>query len=249
LETGACSRILKNRIRGMANLQLMNNKVILSVTAHPDDEVLGFGATAAKFVLQGAKVYNCILSGNVEARRFRPELKELLADSDAAQAILGCETPIFGEFPNIQFNTVPHLHLVQFIEKVIEDVGPDYIFTHFPYDLNNDHYHVSRACQAASRLYQRKEVKRIAGLFFMEIPSSTDWAYPVGGNIFNPNTYVEVGLELIEKKIQALEAYKGVMRPFPHPRSHEILKGLAAFRGGQSGLIYAEAFQSVFLVL
>lgn len=227
----------------------MNKRIILSVTAHPDDEVLGFGAAAAKFVQQGDKVYNCILCGNVEARRARPELQELHADADSAQDILGCETPIFGEFPNIQFNTVPHLKLVQFIENVIESVKPDYIFTHFPYDLNNDHYHVSIACQAASRLYQRKAVQRICGLFFMEVPSSTDWAYPVGNNIFSPNTYVEVGLELIEKKIQALEAYKGVMRSFPHPRSPEVLKGLAAYRGGQSGSIYAEAFQSVFFLL
>jgi len=39
------------------------------------------------------------------------------------------------------------------------------------------------------------------------------------------------------------------MRPYPHPRSKEVLKGLAALRGGQSGKIYAEAFQSVFQIL
>jgi hypothetical protein len=36
------------------------------------------------------------------------------------------------------------------------------------------------------------------------------------------------------------------MRDFPHPRSEEILKGLAAYRGGQAGLRYAEGFQVVF---
>ena len=36
------------------------------------------------------------------------------------------------------------------------------------------------------------------------------------------------------------------MRPYPHPRSIEAFRGLAAFRGCQSGLNYAEAFEVVF---
>ncbi|GAA3931758.1 PIG-L family deacetylase [Chitinophaga oryziterrae] len=227
----------------------MNDSIILSVTAHPDDEVLGFGASAAKFASNGSKVYNCILSGDVDARRHRPDLTELYNDACKAQYILGCEPPILGTFPNIKFNTVPHLEMVQFIEKVIEEVQPDYIFTHHPYDLNNDHYHVSKACQAASRLFQRKPVKRIKGLYFMEVLSSTDWSFPVDGNNFQPNAFVEIGQDFLAKKLKALEAYRGVMRPYPHPRSVEVVKGIAAYRGGQSGTNYAEAFQCVFQLL
>lgn len=224
----------------------MNQSVILSVTAHPDDEVLGFGATAAKLASQGCSIYNCILSGNADARRHRPEAIELYNDTCEAQRIMGCEPPILGDFPNIKFNTVPHLELVQFIENAIEKVNPDFIFTHHPYDLNNDHYHVSKACQAASRLFQRKDVKRIKGLYFMEIPSSTDWAFPVNGNTFQPNTFMEIGEEFLQVKLKALSAYKGVMRPFPHSRSTEAMSGLAAYRGGEAGMMYAEAFQAVF---
>jgi hypothetical protein len=39
------------------------------------------------------------------------------------------------------------------------------------------------------------------------------------------------------------------MRDFPHPRSEEIVRGLAAYRGGQAGIKYAEAFQTVFHTL
>lgn len=223
-----------------------NRKTILSVTAHPDDEALGFGATAAKLSAQGHLVYNCILSGNVNARQHRPEVAELLVHTKEAQRIMGSQEPILGNFPNIEFNTVPHLELVQFIESVIEKVMPDYIFTHHPYDLNNDHYHVSKACQAASRLSQRKPVKPVKGIYLMEIPSSTDWAFPVDGNSFQANTFFEVGEELIDIKLKAINAYKGVMRPYPHPRSAEAIKGLAAYRGGQAGVMYAEAFQMIY---
>lgn len=222
-------------------------KTILSVVAHPDDEVLGFGATAAKFSQNGHQVFNCILSGKAEVRQFRPSDAELAADTTSSQEILGAHPPILGDFPNIRFNTVPHVELVQFIEKVIVEVRPDIIFTHFPYDLNNDHQQVSAACQAASRLFQRRsDVKPISALYFMEILSSTEWAFPVNANSFMPDTFVEVGKELIELKIKALNQYRGVMREYPHPRSVEVLTGLAAYRGAQAGMKYAEGFKTAF---
>ena len=58
--------------------------------------------------------------------------------------------------------------------------------------------------------------------------------------------FVEVGKDGVEVKIQALAAYTGVMRPYPHPRSEEAIEGLAAYRGAQAGCSYAEAFESVF---
>ncbi len=222
-------------------------KTILSVVAHPDDEVLGFGATAAKFTRNGHKVYNCILSGKAEVRQFRPSDEELTADTASSQKILGAEPPILGDFPNIRFNTVPHVELVQFIEKVIAKVQPDIIFTHYPYDLNNDHQQVSAACQAASRLFQRRsDIKPISALYFMEVLSSTEWAFPVDSNSFIPDTFTEVGKELIDLKIKALRQYRGVMREYPHSRSVEVLTGLAAYRGAQAGMNYAEAFKTAF---
>lgn len=222
--------------------------IFLTVTAHPDDEVLGFGATSYVLSQQGHTIYNLILSGQVDARRHRPDTEELKAHTHKAQAIIGAEAPILGPFPNIKFNSVPHLELVQFIESFIEELQPDYVFTHHPYDLNNDHYHTSKACQAAVRLSQRKPVKAVRGLYLMEIPSSTDWAFPVDGQTFQPNTFIEVGKEAVDKKIEALYAYEGVMRPYPHPRSEEVLAGLAAYRGGQAGVKYAEAFQMIYQV-
>jgi len=153
---------------------MFSDKIILTVTAHPDDEVLGFGGTSYILSQKGYKIYNLILSGAAEARQHRPEDEKLKADTFTAQQIIGAQPPILGHFPNIKFNTVPHLELVQFIEKYVEQLVPDYVFTHHPYDLNNDHYQTSKACQAAIRLFQRKPVKPVSALFFMEILSSTD---------------------------------------------------------------------------
>ena len=52
--------------------------------------------------------------------------------------------------------------------------------------------------------------------------------------------------EGVDKKIEALSTYRGVMRQYPHPRSEEAIKGLAAYRGAQAGVCYAESFECVF---
>lgn len=221
--------------------------VYLIVVAHPDDEILGAGATMYKLVKDGHKVIVCILSGEVNARNNRPSLYELNSDVHSSLNILGVEKVIKGSFPNIEFNTVPHIKLVQFIEKAIIDMKAEVVFTHHPADINNDHLHTSLACQAAVRIFQRRpDIQPIKELLFMEVLSSTDWGLNKAFQQFNPNTYVEVGEEAIDKKIEALAQYRGVMREYPHPRSREVLKGLALYRGGQAGMNYAEAFESVF---
>lgn len=216
----------------------------LIVVAHPDDEVLGAGATMYKLRQAGKEVNVCILCGQADARKFRPEDKELEEDTENSMKLLGVNKVFKGKFPNIKFNTVPHLELVQFIEDVIVKTGATVVFTHHPADLNNDHMHTSLACQAAVRLFQRRtDIKPLEELLYMEVPSSTEWGLNDAMNKFQPNTFYEVGKEAIDKKIEALSQYRGVMRDYPHPRSWEALIGLAAYRGGQSGCCYAESFE------
>ena len=54
---------------------------------------------------------------------------------------------------------------------------------------------------------------------------------------------IDKGKEGVDAKIKALSMYRGVMRPYPHPRSAEYITGLAAVRGSQWGVNYAEAFE------
>lgn len=216
----------------------------LVVVAHPDDEVLGAGATMHKLTTQGHTVDVCILSAEAKARAFRPEDNELEADLDESMNMLGVRHRYKGAFPNIELNTVPHIKLVQFIEKAIAQSQPDVVITHHSGDTNNDHLHTSLACQAAIRLFQRRpDIKPLQELWYMEVLSATDWAVNTSMNSFVPNTYVEVGKDGVEMKIKALAQYRGVMRDYPHPRSEEALLGLAAVRGSESGCMYAEAFQ------
>lgn len=218
----------------------------LVVIAHPDDEVLGAGATIHKLIREGHSVAVCTMANHAAARaNISATLTE---DQNNAMKIMGVEKCYAADFPNIRMNIVPHLELVQFIEKCIEDFGADAIITHHPSDTNIDHVMTSGAAQAASRLFQRKEGVPALKLFmYMEVLSSTEWSLDSSANRFTPNFFVEVGKEGIDVKLRALAEYKGVMRDYPHPRSEEALRGLAAYRGAQAGCNYAEAFECVYV--
>lgn len=218
----------------------------LIVVAHPDDEVLGAGASIYKWSQNGDIVDVCIMSTHAKARAFRPGDEELNEDLNSSSKYLGIKNKFEYTFPNIEMNAVPHLQLVQAIEKAILDSQPDIVITHHPADTNNDHLQTSLACQEAIRLHQRRpEVKHLKEVWYMEVPSCTEWAINSAFQKFWPNCYVEVGEDCIDAKIKALGMYRGVMRPYPHPRSGEYIKGLAAIRGSEWGLNYAEAFQTV----
>lgn len=227
----------------------MTSESVLVVVAHPDDDVLGFGGTAFRLSQRGIPVRAAILCGQVTARAHRPGDDHLAADMLLASQILGMQEPMLGDFPNIRMNTVDHLDLVQFVEEAIIKTRATRILTSHPGDLNDDHRQVSFATQAAARLSQRgHDVPLLRSLHYMEILSATDWAFR-GSSPFEPDSYFHIGHDGLEAKQKALAAYRDVMRPFPHPRSHKGLEGLAAVRGAAAGLEYAESFQTAHMDL
>lgn len=218
----------------------------LLVVAHPDDEVLGAGATISKLSKEH-QVDVCIISAAAQARTLRPDDAALSDDIHKSSGLLNIKNIYYGDFPNIKMNQEPHLHLVQFIEKAILESKADVVITHHPSDTNNDHMHTSLACQAAIRLFQRRtDVKPLQEFWYMEVLSATEWSVNTSMNRFMPNLFIEVGEDGVESKVKALSPYRDVMRPFPHPRSPEAIKGLAAYRGVQANCNYAEAFECVF---
>ena len=61
---------------------------------------------------------------------------------------------------------------------------------------------------------------------------------------FVPNVYVNV-TETLEVKIRAMESFASEMRPYPHPRSPEIIRALAQKWGSEAGIPLAEAFKLI----
>jgi LmbE family N-acetylglucosaminyl deacetylase len=215
---------------------------ILVVAAHPDDELLGCGATLRRLADEGHDVYSVILCAQADARSNRPDLDRLLAVSAEAAAMVGIKETMRFEFPNIRFNTVPHLEMVQAVESAVRKFQPSWIFTHHPGDLNVDHRVCHDVTMAAALLPQRltAELRPVERIYVFEVLSSTDWA-PATFEPFRPNAFFDVS-RTIDAKVAALEHFEGALKPFPHSRSAVSLHDLARLRGAQVGLPAAEAF-------
>ena len=221
------------------------SKNYLFVVAHPDDEVLGAGATIFDLAESGNNVYVCCLSCECNTR-----VDELLEGMKKTHQMLGVKGSFVGSYRCLCFKDEPHEEMVQFVERAIKECEADVVFTHHPTDLNNDHYITSLICQEAVRLPQRLigYDKKIENILFMEVPSETDWHFNRAWDSFKPDTYQSVSNEALEMKIKALQVYDNVIRATPHPRSERNLNALAALRGSECGFENAEAFQSIFKV-
>lgn len=223
-------------------------KKILVVAAHPDDEVLGSGATVSKLVKEGIEAYTLILGEGITSRdekrdikkRFG-EIKELKEQIQKANEIIGIKKVFIEKFPDNRFDTVSFLDIVKTIEKVKNKIKPDVIFTHYENDLNIDHQITYKAVLIATRPVVDETVKEI---YSFEILSSTEWNYPL---TFSPNVYFDIS-ETIKIKQKAMSEYKSELRDYPHPRSLEGIKNNAKLWGVKVGLDYAEAFKCVRII-
>ena len=217
---------------------------ILIVAAHPDDEALGCGATAARHAAEGGTVETVFVAEGVGARLIGPtgpspddDIAIRRRQAGEAAGILGTRPPRFLGLPDNRLDSLDLLDVVQRLEAVIADVAPAVIYTHHGGDLNIDHRVVHQAVLTACRPLPGTSVRTIYGF---EVPSSTEWTAD-SGQAFRPTRFVDVARTL-DHKLDALRCYKSEMRDFPHPRSIDNLRALAQVRGASAGMHAAEAF-------
>jgi N-acetylglucosamine malate deacetylase 1 len=223
--------------------QTMSRRIAV-IAAHPDDEVLGCGATIARHSAQGDEVHVLIVAEGATSRsasRDRQEsndqLSQLAASAHRANELLGTTNLELLEFPDNRMDSVDLLDVVKAIEAFLARSKPHTVYTHWPFDLNVDHRIVSEAVQTACRPVPQSMLEQ---MLFFEVPSSTEWSV-CAGKAFEPNHFVEASATL-DLKIQALAIYASEMRPWPHPRSFEGVESLARWRGASVGMKAAEAF-------
>ena len=212
---------------------------VLVVSAHPDDEVLGCGATIAKHSANGDPVRILIMSEGVTSRggdvqSLNKEIEERKAMAKEASKVLGVQRLSFGDLKDQVLDNIPLIMLCKLIESQLEYFKPDIVYTHCGECLNQDHRRVHEAVKVACR--PPTGVKKI---LFFSIPSSTEWDMPAK---FSPDYFVDT-TEFIQKKIEALRSYDFEMRPFPHSRSYEAISHLGSWWGASVGVRSAEAFK------
>jgi len=220
---------------------------ILVMAAHPDDEVLGCGATAARLVTEGNEVHFAILGEGMTSRsadRADTDAKHLATlhrHAHAAAARIGVKSLTLHELPDNRLDSVPLLEVVKIVEGLIDRLKPEVIYTHHAGDLNVDHGIIHRAVLTATRPMVGQPVREI---YAFEVPSSTEWSFQQLEPRFRPNTFVDV-TRTLETKIAAMQCYSSESRRFPHPRSPEALRAIAMRWGSVAGCGAAEAFELI----
>lgn len=231
-------------------LESFRNKNILVVVAHPDDELLGLGATMNKLIEDyGCKIRTVILGEGLTSRsdardrsKWRKELKIHRQNIADAQKSIGYHSVGIYDFPDNRFDTVALLDIIKVVEKEKDDFEPEIIFTHHGGDVNIDHQRTFEAVMTSIRPMENEKVNTIISF---ETPSGTEWRAATDPKHFIPNMFIEVSEKNLNAKIKGMEAYEFEKRPYPHPRSPEALKIQAQRWGVVIGKKYAEAFATV----
>ena len=218
------------------------NKILLLV-AHTDDETLGMGGTICKHINNGDQVYAFSMTDGVSSRAIgkKEKIKTRQDSSNKVAEFLGFEWFRRENFPDNSMDSIPLIEIVKVIEEAKKKIDPTIIYTHSSADLNIDHRIVNQATLTAFRPLKDERWREIRTF---EIPSSTDYGHKSVTNIFNPNLYIDIS-SYISQKLNALKNYEEEILPPPNSRSYEGIKTLAKFRGNQSGLNYAEAFEVI----
>jgi len=219
--------------------------MILIVAAHPDDEVLGCGASIAKWSESGEEVYILIMaegatsrdeSRNVETKK--TELSALAKSAKDACKVLGAASVKLLACPDNRMDSLDLLDVVKLIETEIEQLSPHTVVTHHCGDVNIDHRIIHEAVTTACRPLPGSSVRRILAF---EVPSSTEWQTSGSNAVFQPNWFEDVSKTLV-RKMDALKYYEAEMRDWQHPRSFQAIEHLARWRGATVGCEAAEAF-------
>jgi len=228
-------------------LEYLKNKRIMLVVAHPDDELLGLGASMNLLIeSMGVTAHVVILGEGItsrsdkrDSRDWQQELAVHKQNIAAAQKAIGYQSNAVYDFPDNRFDGVDLLDLIKVIEKEKKEFDPEVIFTHHGGDLNVDHQRCFEAVITACRPMADEKVKCI---ITFETPSGTEWRAASDPRHFIPNFFIRVNEKNVAAKIKGMESYEFEKRPFPHPRSPEALRIQAQRWGVAIGAPLAEAF-------
>tara|TARA_B100001093_G_C26764709_1_gene987331 strand:+ start:880 stop:1500 length:621 start_codon:yes stop_codon:yes gene_type:complete len=200
----------------------------LIIAPHADDELLGVGGTAHKYIEAGNEVH-VIICG----------VRKNDDDNHIAKATNSFTSVHILPFQDESYNIVKN-KLLKNIENIYNNLKPNIVFIPNKDDFNIDHKTVHEICEVVLRRYQEHSPDKI---LMYEVPSSTTQSF---NNNFKCNYYEELTLTNLNSKIERFCEYKNEVREFPNPRSYDGIKTYAMFRGMECNGLYAEGFNLIY---
>jgi LmbE family N-acetylglucosaminyl deacetylase len=228
----------------------------LVIAPHPDDEIFGCGGFIHRIKESGGKVYVMYITagttmdfsprGKTTAQERLNEIEEVanyLKFDDYTVALPGDEY-------HLKLDAIPQKELIHTIERgsklSLESLKPDIVLTPSNVDYNQDHRAVSNATISAVRPVSPDYKSFQPLILTYELPYHQ---WNVAESLNTPGFYVKLSDKNLKAKLSSVELYKSQIKAPESPLSVHGVKTLAHYRGLQCGVLAAEAFGIIRLVI
>lgn len=204
---------------------MLNAKRILVLAPHTDDGELGCGGTIAKFCNEGKEVFYaafCLCSKSLSSKLPPDTLETECRKATASLGIPSTNLILF----NYEVRELPasRQKILEELLQLSKQINPDLVLL-----------------PAASDVHQDHQVIHQEGLRAFKNTSFAGYELPWNNYSFHTNFFMKLSEEEVEKKIEALKAYKSQShRKYMNP---DFIRSLAKVRGVQCDSQYAEAFE------
>jgi len=203
---------------------------IIVFGAHPDDTEIGAGGTIAAYTRRGhhvVMVHMRVPGGADDEVHHDRERRR--AEGEQAARMLGAELITFGLSRDaIQ----PNARLVTAIDRVLTEVRPTAIYTHWLGDSHPEHIAMTRAVLASAR-------RNTCSVYMYEVTLPGG----ISPDPFHAQKYVDIS-DSIDAKMASLACYETQVEAYGQAWL-DAIRGRAAYRGFQMGRAFAEAFSVV----
>jgi LmbE family N-acetylglucosaminyl deacetylase len=231
------------RVRDLEGIPYSKQRVLV-LAPHADDETLGCGGIIQKYVQHRSPVRVVIASFSLHvSKRYKKETgayetyqgEQRWKEFEQAMNVLGVRDyhvwfPDRGEETRHdgRLDTIPRSELVERIEMHLKEFRATVLLIP-SVTKHQDHEALHRAAVAAVRPYYW---------------NGSVFVYETDGEIsFQPQLFIPLSVEEINRKMEALQAYHTQLGSARHPVNPDSMFHKAKFRGTQLFMDYAEAFE------
>lgn len=215
---------------------------VLVVAPHADDETLGCGGALLRHAGQGDRLHWVLVTDMTEEGGYstaqRHERDRIIT---AVRDHYGFASLHRLGFPAARLDEVPKAAIVGALSQCFAATGAQTLYLPFPGDAHDDHRLTFEAATAAAKWFRQPSIRR---LYAYETPSETDQGMLPPSGAFIPNHFIDISAHLAGK-LAALNLYHTELKPFPFPRSPDMVEYLSHVRGSTCGCTAAEAFMVV----
>lgn len=203
----------------------MADRKVVVLAAHPDDADLAVGGTIAMLSELGTEVTVI----NFTTSEYTTEgVQNRRVAAEKASQILGYRLLWIEDGRYNQVEEIAEYHVVSIVDKIIGELCPDVVITHWIGDSHTDHVRLARAVIASSRRWE-------ASLYAF---GPTEHRTPCFTQ-FEPNVFVDItGYE--ERKLAAINAFNYSGQGFRHLQL-DMVRTTFTYNGGLIGRTSAEA--------